>query len=29
VRLPGMVYAAYTKCPVYGGMVVSANLARI
>ncbi len=27
--LPGMVYAAYTKCPVYGGKVVSANLDRI
>jgi isoquinoline 1-oxidoreductase beta subunit len=26
VRLPGMVYATYTKCPVFGGKVVSANL---
>jgi isoquinoline 1-oxidoreductase beta subunit len=28
-KLPGMVFAAYTKCPVYGGKVVSANLGRI
>lgn len=29
LQLPGMVYAAYEKCPVYGGKVVSANLDRI
>jgi isoquinoline 1-oxidoreductase beta subunit len=28
-KLPGMVYAAYEKCPVFGGKVVSANLERI
>lgn len=28
-RLPDMVYAAYEKCPVYGGKVISANLDRI
>jgi isoquinoline 1-oxidoreductase beta subunit len=28
-RLPGMVFAAYEKCPVFGGKVVSANLDRI
>lgn len=28
-KLPGMVYAAYEKCPVYGGKVVSANTERI
>ncbi len=27
--LPGMVYAAYEKCPVYGGKVISANTERI
>jgi isoquinoline 1-oxidoreductase beta subunit len=27
--LPGMVFAAYEKCPVYGGKVVSANVERI
>ena len=26
VRLPGMLYATYTKCPVFGGRVVSANV---
>ena len=29
LKFPGMVYATYTKCPVYGGKVVSANLDRI
>lgn len=29
VRLPGMVYATYTKCPVFGGTVVSANLDEV
>lgn len=28
-KLPGMVYAAYEKCPVYGGKVISANLDRV
>jgi isoquinoline 1-oxidoreductase beta subunit len=28
-RLPGMLYAAFEKCPVFGGKVVSANLDRI
>jgi isoquinoline 1-oxidoreductase beta subunit len=28
-KLPGMVYAVYTKCPVFGGKVVSANLAHV
>ncbi|HEY4130874.1 MAG TPA: molybdopterin cofactor-binding domain-containing protein [Gemmatimonadaceae bacterium] len=27
--LPGMLYAAYVKCPVFGGKVVSANLDEI
>src|SRR5579883_943558 len=27
--LPGMLYAAYQKCPVFGGKVVSANLDEI
>ncbi|MET3119478.1 isoquinoline 1-oxidoreductase beta subunit [Undibacterium sp. GrIS 1.8] len=26
VKLPGMVYAVFVKCPVFGGKVVSANL---
>ncbi len=29
LQLPGMVYAAYEKCPVYGGKVVSTNLDRL
>jgi len=29
VRLPGMVYASYTKCPAAGGKVKSANLDAI
>lgn len=28
-RLPDMVYASYTKCPVYGGKVIDANLDEI
>jgi isoquinoline 1-oxidoreductase beta subunit len=28
-KLPGMVYATYTKCPVFGGRVVSANLDEV
>ncbi|HTE47899.1 MAG TPA: molybdopterin cofactor-binding domain-containing protein, partial [Gemmatimonadaceae bacterium] len=27
--MPGMLYAAYVKCPVFGGKVVSANLDEI
>jgi len=26
VKLPGMLYATYTKCPVFGGTVMSANI---
>jgi isoquinoline 1-oxidoreductase beta subunit len=29
VKLPGMVYATYTKCPVFGGKVVSANVDEV
>lgn len=29
VSLPGMLYAVYQKCPVFGGTVASANLAEI
>ncbi|MEO7599532.1 MAG: molybdopterin cofactor-binding domain-containing protein, partial [Opitutus sp.] len=29
VKLPGMVYAVYEKCPVFGGKVVRANLDKI
>ncbi len=29
VRLPGMVYATYTKCPVFGGTVASANVDEV
>jgi isoquinoline 1-oxidoreductase beta subunit len=29
VRLPGMVYATYTKCAVFGGKAVSANVDEI
>jgi isoquinoline 1-oxidoreductase beta subunit len=28
-KVPGMLYAAYQKCPVFGGRVVSANLDQI
>ncbi|MCW8196093.1 xanthine dehydrogenase family protein molybdopterin-binding subunit [Proteobacteria bacterium 005FR1] len=28
-RLPGMVYATYTKCPAFGGKAVSANLDEV
>ena len=29
VKLPGMLYAAYEKCPVFGGKVATANLDTI
>ena len=29
VKLPGMLYAVFEKCPVFGGKVVSANLEDI
>jgi isoquinoline 1-oxidoreductase beta subunit len=29
VKLPGMLYATFTKCPVFGGKAVSANLDHI
>jgi isoquinoline 1-oxidoreductase beta subunit len=29
ITLPGMLYAQYVKCPVFGGKVVSANLDEI
>ena len=29
VKLPGMLYATYTKCPTFGGKVVSANVDEI
>jgi len=29
VKLPGMLYATYTKCPVFGGEVVRANLDEV
>jgi len=29
VQLPGMLYAAYERCPAYGGTVASANLDQI
>jgi len=28
-KVPGMVYAVYTRCPVFGGKVVSANLDKV
>lgn len=29
VKLPGMLYATYTKCPVFGGTVARANLDEV
>jgi len=29
ITMPGMMYAAYVKCPVFGGKVVSANVDEI
>lgn len=29
IKLPGMLYAVYEKCPAFGGKVVSANLAEV
>ncbi len=29
VKLPGMLYAVFEKCPAFGGKVVSANLAAV
>jgi len=29
VKLPGMLYATYTKCPTFGGKVVSANVDEV
>jgi isoquinoline 1-oxidoreductase beta subunit len=28
-KLPGMLYAVYTRCPVFGGRVIRANLAEV